>query len=348
MVSTRSGAAVLLGVEFDSPGTSKAVFDALLEADVGLLTKRGGRDYRTLIFWFALNIPHEELDCIKGLLMDALSKVLQLRVVSHAQALCTSRGCARGWPGPPRYEEPVGVLQLPSGRDEMLSPSISAVPCGEFGEAHLLSNALSIAECNDIIAQAVAIGLQRLDLGRGSGVTAASAGQQLRGNSRVGLESNVMSEEMWRRISPMFQPVVVSAARRGPGDEGLEPGVWRPIGLGDVWRIARYHEVGDFIGPHVDDHVVLGPRVRSLKTFNLYLNGTGPEGFSGGPFNFLRWTDDGHTEAVSSIVPTAGSAVIFDDFLLHEGGAITGGEKWIFRSEILYELDVLAGNAEEV
>jgi diaminobutyrate-2-oxoglutarate transaminase len=66
----------LLALEFDSPSTSKAVFDAFLEADVGLLTKRGGRDYRTLIFWFSLNIPHEELECARALIMAGLRKVL--------------------------------------------------------------------------------------------------------------------------------------------------------------------------------------------------------------------------------------------------------------------------------
>merc|ERR1712003_560445 len=146
-----------------------------------------------------------------------------------------------------------------------------------------------------------------------------------------------MSEEMWRRIAHFFQPVVVACGGRGPGDEGLEPGVWRPVGLGDVWRIARYHEVGDFIGPHIDDHLVLGPRTRSLKTFYLYLNGT--ESFSGGSFNFLRWKDvERCPEVVNSIIPAAGSAVVFDDFLLHDGGALIQGDKWILRSEILYEL----------
>lgn len=191
------------------------------------------------------------------------------------------------------------MLRVPSGRDEMLEASLCAVPCGEFGEAHLLNGALSIAECNDIIEQATAIGLQRLDLGRGLNVAAARAGRQLRGSSRVGLESKLMSEEMWRRIAHLFQPVVVSSAGRGPGDEGLEPGVWRPVGLGDVWRIARYHEVGDFIGPHVDDHLVLGPRTRSLKTFNLYLNGT--ECFSGGPST----SSDGRMLIVAQRLSTA-------------------------------------------
>jgi len=73
----------LLAIDFDSPTTSKAVFDAFLEADVGLLTKRGGRDYRTLIFWFSLNIPHEELECVRDLIMAGLRKVLQPQVVSH-------------------------------------------------------------------------------------------------------------------------------------------------------------------------------------------------------------------------------------------------------------------------
>lgn len=62
----------LLGLEFQSQEICKAVFDALLEADEGLLTKWGGRGYRTLIFWFALNMSQEQLRHVNKLILRAL------------------------------------------------------------------------------------------------------------------------------------------------------------------------------------------------------------------------------------------------------------------------------------
>merc|ERR1711988_1256520 len=66
----------LLGLEFQSQEICKAVFDALLEADEGLLTKWGGRGYRTLIFWFALNMSQEQLEHVSKLILRALLTVL--------------------------------------------------------------------------------------------------------------------------------------------------------------------------------------------------------------------------------------------------------------------------------
>lgn len=66
----------LMGLEFESRDTCKAVFDALLEAEEGLLTKWGGRNYQTLIFWFALNTSAEQNEHIAELLRGALRKVL--------------------------------------------------------------------------------------------------------------------------------------------------------------------------------------------------------------------------------------------------------------------------------
>jgi hypothetical protein len=220
----------------------------------------------------------------------------------------------------------------------MSEVSIREVPCGDHGNAHLLSNVFSPAECRDIIKQATDIGLERLDLGRGLDVSAIKAGVQRRGNSRVALEGSLLSEEVWRRIGAFFPPIVISAVDRELGGWAVEPGVWRPVGLGDVWRIARYHNAGDSIGAHYDDYLQLAPNKRSLKTFNVNLTSSEPS--SGGSFNFLSWGEgvDAPQVVGESIVPTAGSALAFDDHLLHEGAPIMHGEKWLLRSEIVYEL----------
>jgi len=74
---------------------------------------------------------------------------------------------------------------------------------------------------------------------------------------------------------------------------------------------------------------------RSFKTFNIFLNGS--ESFAGGAFNFLEPNGDGF-KIVTSIRPVLGSALVFDEYLLHEGAVLEGGEKWIMRSEIVYVL----------
>jgi len=79
----------LLGLEFESSATCKAVFDALLEAEEGLLTKWGGRNYKTLIFWFALNMSGEQLQHINELILAALHKVLATK---HADKEANCQG----------------------------------------------------------------------------------------------------------------------------------------------------------------------------------------------------------------------------------------------------------------
>jgi len=342
----------LLGVEFDTPERSEVVFEHLLEH--GVLCKRAGRDKKTLVFWMMLNLTEDMCAAVFAAVKNAIvntghSCATTSSIVEHQgpplnvskyEALGTSRGCPRGWPVSTRYEEPVGDLHVPSQGDVPVASEVSIrkVPCGNHGDAHLLSNVFSPAECRDIIEQAISIGLERLDLGSGLDVSAIKAGAQRRGNSRVALEGALLSKEVWRRIGSFFPPIVISAADRELGGWAVEPGVWRPVGLGDVWRIARYHNAGDSIGAHYDDYLVLGPNKRSLKTFNVNLTSSDPS--SGGFFNFLSWGEDECTPQVigESIVPTAGSALAFDDHLLHEGAPIAHGEKWLLRSEIVYEL----------
>merc|ERR1712080_105113 len=60
----------LLGVEFESPERSEAVFESLLEH--GVLCKRAGRDKKTLVFWMMLNLTEDTLAAVFEALKEAI------------------------------------------------------------------------------------------------------------------------------------------------------------------------------------------------------------------------------------------------------------------------------------
>jgi len=118
--------------------------------------------------------------------------------------------------------------------------------------------------------------------------------------------------------------------------------LWEPIGLNNHWRISKYFDGGHF-APHYDGSAIFSDNLRSLKTFNLYLN----EGFIGGSTNFINDSQMTYRNEKNLIVaqeenityrviPSAGMALIFNHYILHEGEEVHGGMKYILRSDIMF------------
>ena len=124
---------------------------------------------------------------------------------------------------------------------------------------------------------------------------------------------------------------------------GME-GRWRLTRLNEAFRLCKYLPLGHF-GPHFDSDFVPSLDCRSLKTFMIYLNDT----YDGGETNFLS-PDSVMYKAPGASIYTAnpadiraslkaarGDALIFDHFILHEGAQVKRGEKYIMRSDVMYE-----------
>ena len=75
----------------------------------------------------------------------------------------------------------------------------------------------------------------------------------------------------------------------------------------------------------------------------IYLNDLAPD--QGGETRFLEWKgsyNDGSAEKLHDIRPRAGSALVFrhdNDDHLHEGRELEYGNKYIARSDIMYEME---------
>jgi hypothetical protein len=92
----------------------------------------------------------------------------------------------------------------------------------------------------------------------------------------------------------------------------------------EVLEFYRYKK-GDFVSPHSDTPIQVSESNKSNYTLVIYLN----EGFEGGE-TFFRLND-------LKIKTNQGSAVLFDQNLIHGGSKIIEGEKYILRLCILVD-----------
>ena len=169
-----------------------------------------------------------------------------------------------------------------------------------------------------------------------------------RNNYRVVAMQDAVAAAIYRRVRPFLADTEVITADVGSFyvNQGLGMhGVWRPVALNPCFRICKYDPDGHF-APHCDADFVVDENRRSLKTFMIYLN----DDYEGGSTNFL----DDHAlnyddaakrycapaEAVrASLKARQGDALIFDHNILHEGGTVGAGVKYIMRCEVMYTRD---------
>jgi len=127
-------------------------------------------------------------------------------------------------------------------------------------------------------------------------------------------------------------------------DSGLE-GVWSVKGLHEYLRFVKYPR-GGFLAKHCDAMYEKSDDERSFFTFMLYLNGN----LDGGSTRFLKIGHDAAIngsgpfeaahgdEVVCTVNPEMGSCLIFfQPGLLHEGEELRSHEKYILRSDVMFQ-----------
>lgn len=130
----------------------------------------------------------------------------------------------------------------------------------------------------------------------------------VRNNDRVIFDSDVLAKALFARIvSSVPDPLA-----------GM-----RPVGANERFRCYRY-KPGQQFKPHFDGAFERTDAERSLLTLMVYLN----DGFTGGETAFL---DFGVTA-----VPRAGSALLFQHRILHEGCQVISGTKYVLRSDVMF------------
>ena len=119
------------------------------------------------------------------------------------------------------------------------------------------------------------------------------------------------------------------------GISDVEHGIWTLKCLNERIRICRYNE-GQYFNKHLDGVHYRSRSVQSKLTFMIYLNG-GNQEFEGGRTLFFSSKEE--DDVIGYYEPSKGDLIIFDHNLWHSGEEVKGGEKYILRSDILYQRD---------
>lgn len=182
-------------------------------------------------------------------------------------------------------------------------------------------------------------------------MVAASPILSHRNNQRMCVSSEALGSVLIARLGPLLssldQDILVCNEdnkhlflNRGFGMRGQ----WVHCGINPHFRLCKYPPGGHF-GPHFDsDHVVDPMRKRSLKTVMVYLN----DSYEGGETNFveshaLHKNEQTGTYCApdccvfASVKARRGDCLVFDHPLLHEGGRVSSGYKYLLRSELMFE-----------
>lgn len=184
----------------------------------------------------------------------------------------------------------------------------------------VLRQILSAEECVNLIQVSCSQGFEEAKVGFSSG---AQFAKNIRNNERMEFESKELAETLWNRI-------------RNAGIDDLEH-AGSPLGLNPKFRFYRYSP-GQRFKPHKDGKVKSDDGSQSLFTVLFYLN----QGFHGGQTTLLL---DGPSSVQPasrvSITPRCGDALIFCQSLWHEGAVVTEGEKYVLRSDLMFNAEVL-------
>jgi prolyl 4-hydroxylase len=182
-----------------------------------------------------------------------------------------------------------------------------------------LSGVFSLEECEALIQKGETMGFEKATVHTSSGAVDLPG---VRNNDRVIWDDVAYASEIFARVVSYLPET----------SEGQQP-----IGLNERWRFYRYGP-GQRFKRHRDGVLALPPRVvegvklrhgQTRYTFMLYLN----EGCEGGETQFYR---DSGLEFLQ-VQPEVGQVLIFAHEILHEGCVLQGGQKYVLRTDVIYE-----------
>jgi prolyl 4-hydroxylase len=168
-----------------------------------------------------------------------------------------------------------------------------------------VAGALDAAACGAMIARIEALGPAPAPITTAAGFVMRP---DIRNNTRVMFDDVALAAELFGRLSGALPARLFGR---------------RAVGVNERFRCYRY-EPGQYFAPHADGAFRRHHHERSELTLMVYLN----DGFTGGATDFL---DHGAT-----VVPRAGTALLFQHQLIHEGCAVVSGVKYVLRSDVMY------------
>lgn len=177
----------------------------------------------------------------------------------------------------------------------------------------LLRQVFSREECARIIQEAERTGFQ---------ATGRDYPPSYRDNDRLVRDDAELAGALFARIRRFLPERLVDAAGEA----------WRLSGLNPRFRYCRY-QGGQRFCVHRDGAHAPSPEVRSHLTCMFYLNDS--REFSGGATRYYAERSE-DSELLGSVKPEAGTLIVFDHALWHDGEAVSSGTKYVMRTDVLY------------
>jgi len=189
--------------------------------------------------------------------------------------------------------------------------------------AKVLTNILTQQECNEMIERSENKGYEQALLNTGRGEVLMS---DVRNNDRCIIDSPQTMEFIWQRVLSACKDdeILLRAAFTGKK--------LHAVGLNERMRLLRY-DPGAFFAPHGDGSFYRQNGDKrgecSYVTFQLYLN----EGFEGGATRIFSIANE---DVYFDVIPRAGSVLLFQHNMYHEGSLLIKGRKYALRSDVMY------------
>lgn len=234
--------------------------------------------------------------------------------------------------------------------------------------AAVIDNALTEAECIELLRQAEASALekswQRALINAGNGRESLSTDSRHCG--RIIFDSPELAEKLQARLAPFFQKLGIDRLENKPLMTGLagRNKTYQMTRLNERLRFLKYVG-GEYFRPHWDGHYMTpGRKERSWFTVHLYLNGDGEQDVDelkraaeadeikgddsnpnpdldgkllGGATSFMHRFEE--KERLLRIFPKTGSVLVFQqNELMHSGDPVFRGTKYTLRTDVMYEL----------
>ena len=180
-----------------------------------------------------------------------------------------------------------------------------------------LSNVLSKNECKNLIIRGEQMGFREASVRTNNGQKML---KNIRNNERVMFTDTKLADNLFQRINPYLDNYQVDDQK--------------PVSLNNYFRIYKYN-TGQRFNQHKDGQENIDDLVSHVSVL-FYLN----DNFTGGATSFYEYVrNEGkmkHTQ-FESIQPETGSTLLFWHKTFHTGDELINGEKYVLRSDLLYE-----------
>jgi len=166
------------------------------------------------------------------------------------------------------------------------------------------------------------------------------------------VKSFELADLLWKRMfsQQQYHTEFENVKPFGFGNEGI----WVPTSVNEVVKFAKYKDHAKFL-PHMDNLVMKNENEKSVFTMVVYLNDQQSDNtvcggsFQGGETRFFTRPEknellpfisqaNGYDDkVVTSIVPKAGTCLLFNHDVLHDGAPVLQGNKYIIRAEVMFK-----------